>query len=131
MFKRRDFGRLVVLTALAAALTMSPAMAQSWPTRPISLVVPFAVGSGSDLLARVLGPRLAELLGQPVVVENISGAGGSTGSSRVAQSPPEGYHVLLGSVERSPSTSRSTRSRPTMPPSIFLRSVLLPSNRWC
>jgi tripartite-type tricarboxylate transporter receptor subunit TctC len=94
MFKGRDFGRLVVSSVFAAALTVSPAMAQSWPTRPISLVVPFAVGSGSDLLARVLGPRLAELLGQPVVVENISGAGGSTGSSRVAQSPQKAITSL-------------------------------------
>ena len=99
MLNRRDLGLLIVSAAFAATVATSSAVAQSWPTRPISLVVPFAVGSGSDLLARVLGPRLAELLGQPVVVENISGAGGSTGSSRVAQSPPEGYHVLLGSVD--------------------------------
>lgn len=84
---------------VAVALSIVPAAANGWPSRPITLVVPFAVGSGSDLLARVLGPRLAELLGQPVVVENISGAGGMTAAARVAASPPEGYHVVLGSVD--------------------------------
>jgi len=103
MFGRRDVG-LFFVSALAAALSSAPAAAQvsptqNWPTRPITLVVPFAVGSGSDLLARVLGPRLAELLGQPVVVENISGAGGMTALGRVAASPPEGYSVALGSVD--------------------------------
>jgi tripartite-type tricarboxylate transporter receptor subunit TctC len=99
MFGRRDLGLLVASSVLAAVLSSLPSAAQNWPTRPVTLVVPFAVGSGSDLLARVLGPRLAELLGQPVIVENISGAGGSTGASRVVQSPPKGYHVLLGSVD--------------------------------
>lgn len=99
MFTKRDFVSHVAGAVVAAALAVSPAAAQNWPTRPITLVVPFGVGSGSDLLARVIGPRLAELLGQPVVVENISGAGGGTGASRVAQSPPEGYQVVLGSVD--------------------------------
>jgi tripartite-type tricarboxylate transporter receptor subunit TctC len=80
------------------ALFGVPAAAQDWPTRPITLVVPFAPGGAVDTTARILVPRLADILGQPVVVENVSGAGGMTGSARVAKAPPDGYQAILGSV---------------------------------
>jgi tripartite-type tricarboxylate transporter receptor subunit TctC len=79
---------LVFGTTLAAA--------QNWPARPITLVVPLAAGGGSDGLVRVVAPRLGEILGQTVVVENIGGAGGMIGASRVAKALPDGYEILLG-----------------------------------
>jgi len=73
-------------------------MAQDWPSRPVTMVVPFAAGSGSDALARILSPRLSEVLGQQLIVENIGGAGGMTGSIRVAKAAPDGYQFVLGNV---------------------------------
>jgi tripartite-type tricarboxylate transporter receptor subunit TctC len=90
---------LAVLTAVQLALAASAAAAQSFPTRPMTLVVPFGVGSGSDLVARILAARISELLGQTVVIENVSGAGGMTAASRVAHAPPDGYQFVLGSVD--------------------------------
>lgn len=82
----------ILACALAAA-----AWGQSWPERPVTLVVAFAAGGDDDMLARVLAPRLAQFLNQPVHVENVPGAGGMTGALRVAQAAPDGYEVLLGS----------------------------------
>ena len=77
-------------------LLLLPASAQEWPSRPITFVVSFAAGSGDDLLARILGPALSELLGQQIVVENVGGAGGMSGVNRVAKAAPDGYQVILG-----------------------------------
>jgi tripartite-type tricarboxylate transporter receptor subunit TctC len=74
-----------------------PVSAQTWPTRPVTMVVPFAPGGGTDVLGRIIARRLSEVLGQQVVVENVGGAGGMVGSSRVAKSPPDGYQFVLGS----------------------------------
>jgi len=87
----------VAATALVAAAQV--AKAQEWPTRPVTLVVPFAAGSASDTVARILGTRLSEVLGQQVLVENIGGAGGMTGVARVAKAPPDGYQLVLGGVD--------------------------------
>jgi tripartite-type tricarboxylate transporter receptor subunit TctC len=81
--------------ALTLALT-GPALAQSWPSRPMTMVVPFAAGSSSDIVGRILTPRLSELLGQQVIIENIGGAGGMTGAYRVAKAAPDGYQFVLG-----------------------------------
>jgi tripartite-type tricarboxylate transporter receptor subunit TctC len=90
--------KLFAIVISVCALFGVPAAAQDWPTRPITLVVPFAVGGAVDTTARILVPRLADILGQPVVVENVSGAGGMTGSARVAKAPPDGHQAILGSV---------------------------------
>jgi tripartite-type tricarboxylate transporter receptor subunit TctC len=74
------------------------ACAQDWPSRPITMVVPFAAGGTTDLLGRVMAQHIGELLGQPVVVENVGGAGGMTGSLRVAQAPPDGSQVLFSGL---------------------------------
>src|SRR5712671_2150981 len=85
---------------IAAAATLAGAIAsaaaQSWPTRPVTMVVAFAAGSGDDVFARIVTPRLSELLGQQVIIENVGGAGGMTGTSRVAKAPPDGYQFVLG-----------------------------------
>src|SRR4051794_31077360 len=84
---------------LAGLLTLAaPASAQTWPTRPVSMVIPFAAGGPTDVLGRVMAQRMSEILGQQVVVENVGGAGGMTGSKRVADAPPDGYAFVLGTV---------------------------------
>jgi len=80
------------LTLLAFAPT---AIAQGWPSRQITIVVPFPAGALSDAAARILQPRLSEALAQPVVIENKGGAGGVIGSTFVARSQPDGYTLLV------------------------------------
>jgi tripartite-type tricarboxylate transporter receptor subunit TctC len=83
--------------ALGAAIGgLSNAVAQSWPSRQVTLVVPYAAGAASDIVARTIAPRLAELLGQAVIIENVPGAGGLTGSVRVARAAPDFHQVVLG-----------------------------------
>ena len=84
--------------ALALLLATAPAAAQDWPARPVTMVVPFAAGSGSDILARVIGPRLGEHLGASVIVENVGGAGGMIGAARVMKAAPDGYQFLLATA---------------------------------
>jgi tripartite-type tricarboxylate transporter receptor subunit TctC len=83
--------------ALLLAFT-GTAFAQGYPTKPITMIIPFAAGGPTDVLGRVLAQRMGEILGQQVVVENIGGAGGMTGSKRVADAAPDGYTVVLGTV---------------------------------
>jgi tripartite-type tricarboxylate transporter receptor subunit TctC len=87
---------MAALVALVAAT--APAVAQTWPTRALTMVVPYAAGSGSDVLGRIIAVRLAQVLGQQVIVENVGGAGGMTGTSRVAKAAPDGYLFGLGNV---------------------------------
>jgi tripartite-type tricarboxylate transporter receptor subunit TctC len=87
---------IVVVTTLVTAI--APATAQNWPTRPVTIVYPFGAGSAGDVLGRIFASRLSELLGQPVIFENVGGAGGMTGASRVAKAAPDGYQVLLGTT---------------------------------
>jgi tripartite-type tricarboxylate transporter receptor subunit TctC len=91
----RVIGAVVGVMATVA----TPTLAQDWqPTRPLTMVVPFAAGGQVDVLARVLAPRLSEILGQQVVVENVGGGGGMIGSSRVARGTPDGHLFILGSI---------------------------------
>lgn len=90
-----------MIAALFAAILLTPvtaAKAQEWPTRPLTMINPFAPGGPNDVLARLFAQRMGELLGQPVVVENVGGAGGMNGADRVAKSPPDGYTFLQGTV---------------------------------
>jgi tripartite-type tricarboxylate transporter receptor subunit TctC len=90
--------RLVVLAALAI-LAAPPAAAQmGWPSRPIHLVVPYAAGGPVDVSARLLGAKLQQALGQPVLVENKAGAGGNLGADYVAKSAPDGYTLVMGAI---------------------------------
>jgi tripartite-type tricarboxylate transporter receptor subunit TctC len=79
----------------AFAALASPAAAQDWPTRPVTLVVPYAAGGPVDTIARIIAARLSEILGQQMVIENVGGAGGLTGTARVAKAAPDGYTLLL------------------------------------
>jgi len=91
---------LRLFAALAAALLAfaTPAQAQKFPDRPMTMIIPFAAGGPTDILGRVMAARMGEVLGQSVVVENVAGAGGMTGSARVANASPDGYQFVLGTV---------------------------------
>ena len=92
-------GRMRIVLASVALLTLAGrAGAQAWPTQPVTMVVPFAAGGPTDVVGRIIGARLGDILGHQVVVENVTGAGGMTGALRVAQAPPDGYQMLLGTV---------------------------------
>src|SRR6202012_5566269 len=87
----------VVAISLAVAAAISPVAAQDYPSRPVTMVVPFPPGGGTDVVGRIVGKRLSETLGQQVVIENVGGAGGMIGSNRVVHAPPDGYQFVLGS----------------------------------
>src|SRR5215470_12138384 len=93
--RRRQF---LHLAAGAAALLVLPqiARAQAYPSRPITMIVPFAAGGPLDTGGRIVAPILSERLGQQVIVENVVGAGGMTGAARVARAMPDGYEFVLG-----------------------------------
>jgi tripartite-type tricarboxylate transporter receptor subunit TctC len=80
---------------LAASLVAGGAIAQSYPSKPITLVAPFAIGSTTDIVARTVGAELAKRLGQPVIVDNRPGAGGTIGMQQVARAAPDGYTIAL------------------------------------
>jgi tripartite-type tricarboxylate transporter receptor subunit TctC len=92
--------RMKLLGAVATAVLSfnSQANAQKLPDRPMTMIIPFAAGGPTDVLGRVIAGRMSEVLGQQVVVENATGAGGMTGSARVAKSAPDGYQFVLGTV---------------------------------
>jgi tripartite-type tricarboxylate transporter receptor subunit TctC len=86
--------RLLAFVALLLGLATGSAVAQSYPNRPIRVLVPFAAGGAVDTLARIIGQKLSESIGQPVIIENRPGAGGNHASDVLAKSPPDGYTVL-------------------------------------
>ncbi|MCR6501226.1 tripartite tricarboxylate transporter substrate binding protein [Shinella sp. CPCC 101442] len=85
-------------TALAALTLAAPASAQQFPDRTITLVVPFAAGGSTDVVARIIAQKMSENIGQQIIVENVGGAGGSLGADRVARAEPDGYTILMGTV---------------------------------
>jgi tripartite-type tricarboxylate transporter receptor subunit TctC len=90
--------RLLAAIAVATIVFGTSAGAQDFPTRPMTMVIPFAAGGPTDVLGRVIAGHMSEVLGQQVIVENIGGAGGMTGSERVAKAAPDGYEFVLGTV---------------------------------
>jgi tripartite-type tricarboxylate transporter receptor subunit TctC len=92
-----------MLKAFGAALTgmlavSGPAVAQTYPARPLTMVIPFAAAGPTDLIGRIMAARMSEILGQQIVVENVPGGGGQVGSKRVADASPDGYLMVLGTV---------------------------------
>ena len=85
----------IAMALLLSALIAAPALAQTYPNRPVRLVVPFPAGGGVDTMARIVGNKLSERIGQPVLVEHRPGAGGTLGADAVAKAAPDGYTVLI------------------------------------
>ncbi|MFN0299974.1 MAG: tripartite tricarboxylate transporter substrate-binding protein [Burkholderiales bacterium] len=88
--------RFHIAVAAALALSAMPALAQKYPNRPVTIIVPFAAGGPTDIIARIVGEYYSKTLGQQFVVENVAGAGGTTGIARGAQSKPDGYTIMMG-----------------------------------
>src|SRR6266480_4146555 len=89
---------VTALVAVASLALATGVKAEEWPTRPITMINPFAAGGPNDVLARLFAQRMGEILGQPIVIENIGGAGGMNGADRVAKAAPDGYTFLQGTV---------------------------------
>ena len=96
----RALAALAAASGIFASLVAAahPAQAQDWPNRPITMVAPFAAGGSTDAIARIIADGLSTQLHQPVIVENVGGAGGMTGANRVAKAAPDGYQFVLGNV---------------------------------
>jgi tripartite-type tricarboxylate transporter receptor subunit TctC len=92
------FTATLVAALVAAAVPLAASAQPAWPAKPIRLIVPFGAGGASDFVARVIGPRLSDQLGQPVVIENRAGANGNVGMEFVARSTPDGYTLFLGNI---------------------------------
>ena len=93
--------RLPYLVASAVLLLsqLVPAAAQEWPTRHITAIVAFGPGNSVDIFGRLMAGRMSELLGQQVIVENIGGAGGATGTARAVRAAPDGYTIVIGGAD--------------------------------
>ena len=87
-----------ICTAILLSIWTASASAQAFPSKPIRIVVPFSAGGPTDITARLIAPRMTELLGQPIVIDNRAGATGIIGAELVAKAPPDGYALLFGTA---------------------------------
>src|SRR5436190_11349496 len=90
--------RMMLAALAASAALLGPAAAQDYPSRPVTMVIPFAAGGPTDVLGRVVAARMSEILGQQIIIENVGGAGGMTGANKVKMAAPDGYQMVLGTV---------------------------------
>jgi tripartite-type tricarboxylate transporter receptor subunit TctC len=95
---RRNFCATLLAAVAATVVFAAPAVAQTYPQKPVRLIVPFPAGGIADVFGRIIGAKLSEAWGQPVLVENRAGAGGNIGADLVAKSPADGYTLLMGSI---------------------------------
>jgi tripartite-type tricarboxylate transporter receptor subunit TctC len=95
MFNRRSFLQLTAISTLATGFAGKSALAQTWPSRPVTFVVGFAAGGPNDIVARIMGAWLAEYLDVPFVIEDRTGAGGMLAAQTVINSPPDGYTIMF------------------------------------
>ena len=92
-----SFKRLAGLAgAMILAMMAAPAFAQDYPARPITIIVPFAAGGPTDVIARIVADNMSKTLGQTILIENVVGAGGTTGSTRAMRAAPDGYTIEMG-----------------------------------
>ena len=123
--------QVIKMMAASAALVAATASAaaQTWPMRPMTMVVPFAAGGSSDAIARILADGLSLQLHQPVIVENLGGAGGMTGASRVAKAAPDGYQFVLGNVGTH-AQNQTLYKRPAYNAATDFAPVALVADQW-
>ena len=95
-FRRMSESLIAVLVVASAASAATPAAAQTYPTHPVTIVVPFAAGGGNDIMARLIAQHMGRALGQQLVIENRAGAGGTLGARAVAKAAPDGYTLMVG-----------------------------------
>src|ERR687884_365258 len=88
--------KIAMTLAAALGLAATGAQAQTYPARPITMIVPFAAGGPTDVIARIVSDHMSRTLGQQIVIENVAGAGGTTGITRAEQSKPDGYTIMMG-----------------------------------
>lgn len=118
------------LCALGLALAASTVLAQAWPSRALKMIVPFPPGGGTDLVARSVAARLGEALGQPVVVENRPGAGGTIGSDAVAKSAPDGYIIGIATSSTHPASVALQKGVPYDPLQSFAPITMVASTSY-
>jgi len=97
--------KTIIMAALATTLLTGTALAQDYPTKPITVVVPFAAGGPTDTVARLVAQSMSKTLGQQVLIENVGGAGGTLGAARIAKSPNDGYSLLLHHIGQATSVA--------------------------
>jgi tripartite-type tricarboxylate transporter receptor subunit TctC len=119
--------RRVALAIAAAGLCAAPsdAFAQAWPSRPVTVILPFAAGGGTDLLARALAQDLGERLGQQFIVDNRAGAGGNIGAGAVAKAAPDGYTIMFGTPGPLANNKLMYKNLPFDPEQAFVPIVLI------
>jgi tripartite-type tricarboxylate transporter receptor subunit TctC len=94
--KNMSFTRRILMIGTGLALGVASAFAQAFPNKPITMIVPFAAGGPTDVIARLVGEHMSRTLGQTVVIENVAGAGGTTGITRASRAAPDGYTIMMG-----------------------------------
>src|SRR5260370_18314003 len=117
---------LTPTVAISAVTAVQSASAQNYPTKPIHLIVPYPAGGGTDFFARLVGQKMSELVGQPIVVENKPGAATNLGADFVAKAPPDGYTVLLGDVATYAANPSLYKKLPFYPAKDFAPVTLTP-----
>jgi tripartite-type tricarboxylate transporter receptor subunit TctC len=118
----------ILLSAMASAISLSAAAAEPYPSKPVTIVVPFAPGGATDVLPRMFAERLQSVLRQPVVIENVSGAGGTIGLGRVARAEPDGYTIVCGNWTTFVSNGAVYEHLPYDIVTDFEPIILLPAN---
>lgn len=115
----------VALTAAAGLAWSTGARAQAFPDRPVTLIVPFAAGGSTDLVARIVAAAMSRELGQEIVVQNVAGAGGNLGADQVARADPDGYTILMGTVATHALNPLMLKTKPYDPVTDFAPISLL------